>query len=360
VGNGRFNKNCPRICKIVGNFAISLKPMPLNLVTLYADLAQNVRASTYEHASVVKRKRNGLEYLYAVSKDGAERTEHYLGPVSDAKAMREAAKIRQAAAQARSMRTTVSVLKQARVPAPTLKLGRVLEVMANAGLFQSGAVLVGTAAFQTYACPLGYYLPHAAAMTNDADLLVASFVAKNDALDLEAILQRADPSFRAKFATTDQLPKVFKSDDGFSVDVLTKYGRGRKSPILFEDLGCSAEALKFMEYLCDEHMEAVALYGAGVLVNVPPPIRYAIHKLLVAQERHGTSLAKKKKDLEQANDLIEIFMAVDSDNLLDHLERARARGRAWKSTINASLIEIGREIQPGKLPAKTSKRKTEA
>jgi hypothetical protein len=190
----------------------------------------------------------------------------------------------------------------------------------------------------------------AAIMTNDADLLVASFVAGDEKIDIEEVLKRADSSFKAQMGVNDRLPKVLKSSNSFSVDILTKYRRGRTSPILIEKLGCSAEALTFMEYLAEESMETVALYGAGVLVKVPPPLRYAIHKLLIAQERRGKFAAKKQKDLDQARDLIDIFLATNDLELQDALDDARSRGRAWQTAINASLREIGRVARQGELP----------
>jgi hypothetical protein len=336
----------------VGN-AMALRQIPLNFVTLYSDLAQNVRSTSLAHGSVVVRKRKGREYLYVVSKDGAERLERYLGPSDNPAAVEEAELLRHAAAQAKSLRTTVSALKQARIPSPSLPLGRVLEVIANAGLFNLGVTLVGTAAFQTYACSLGYYLPGTTIMTNDADLLVASFVSNHEKMDLEKILQRADPTFKAQMANDDRLPKVFKSSNNFSVDVVTKYGRGRTTPILIKDLSCSAEALKYMEYLAEESMETVALYGTGVLVKVPPPLRYAVHKLLIAQERRGRFISKKIKDLAQASDLLDIYLEIDDVALQDVLDDARSRGKAWRSAINASLKEIGRESRQGQLPRQT-------
>jgi hypothetical protein len=303
----------------------------------------------------VVRKRRGKDYLYVVSKDGAERAERYLGPAHDPLAAEEADRIRHAAEQAKALRSTVSALKQARIPAPSLYLGRVLEVVANAGLFGQGATLVGTAAFQTYACILGFFLPGAAILTNDADLLIASFVADGEKKDIEEILKRADPTFRAQMSVNDRLPKVFKASNNFSVDILTKYGRGRTSPILVEELGCSAEALRFMEYLAEEAMETVALYGAGVLVRVPPPLRYAVHKLLIAQERQGKFAAKKKKDLDQARDLLDIFLQTDEQSLQSALDDARSRGKAWKTAINASLREIGRDTRQGHLPLPAAK-----
>lgn len=339
---------------------MALRPIPLNIVTLYSDLAQNVRKSSMEHGSVVTRRRRGRDYLYVVSKDGSTRNDRYLGPADDSVVQEQASELRQASEQAKALRTTVSALKHARVPAPALQLGRVLEVVANAGLFEKGLVLIGTAAFQTYACIVGYYPRSGGTTTQDADLLVASFVGGDEPQDLETILQRANPSFKAKMQIDDRLPKVFTSSDNFSVDLLTKFGRGRKSPILVEALGCSAEALPFMEYLAEESMEAVALYGTGVLVKVPPPLRYAMHKLLIAQERSGRFVSKKPKDLAQARDLIDIFLETDSASLEDALSDARGRGPRWKKNINASLMEIKRDARQGVLPAaivKPTKRK---
>ena len=132
------------------------------------------------------------------------------------------------------------------------------------------------------------------------------------------------------------------------MDILTKFGRGRKSPIQIEGLTCSAQALSFMEYLAEDSMDAVALYGAGVAVRVPPPLRYAIHKLLVAQERRGNFSIKRNKDLMQAGDLFDIFLETDSDALEDALEAARRRGPAWKKHINSSLRELGRDLATGR------------
>jgi hypothetical protein len=307
-------------------------------------LFQSIGLSDVEHGSVSTRKIKGKEYLYVTTKDGAMRHQKSLGPASDPKVQARAKEIQQAAERAKGLRTTISALKKAYIPGPSLPLGRVLEAVANAGLFKQGVILVGTAAYQTYPCLVGAYLPSSALMTNDADLLVSSFVAKDEPQDLEKILRRADPTFKALMSRDDKLPKVFKAANNFQVDILTQFGRGRKSPVLIDDLQCSAEALNFMEYLSEESTEAVALYGTGVLVSVPPPIRYAIHKLLIAQERKVQSL-KRTKDLKQAKDLIDVFLETDSVTFEETLEEARNRGPRWKRNINASLREIKRDIR---------------
>lgn len=318
-----------------------MRPIPLNLLTLYADLQQSVFLDDTA-GSITRRKIKGRDYLYVTTKDGAARLQRSLGPADSPDVQVEAQRIRSAAARARSRRTTVSALKQARIPAPSLQLGRIMEAVANAGLFKKGAVLVGTAAYQTYSCLVGAYLPDAALMTNDADILVASLVSGGEQKDLEAILKRADPTFAAHLNPDDKLPNVFRSDDGFQVDILTKFGRGRTSPVLVHDLTCSAVALKFMEYLADESIEVAALYGAGVLVRVPPPIRYAVHKLLIAQERRDNFSPKKQKDLAQARDLLAAIRAREPDLVEDELAATRKRGPAWRKNIAASLADISR------------------
>jgi hypothetical protein len=318
---------------------MAVRPIPLNFQTMYADLLQGIGLADVEHGSVSTRKIKGAEYLYLTTKDGATRKQRSLGPATDPAVQATAQKFRQAAENARGLRTTVAVLKRAYIPGPSLALGKVLEAIANAGLFKAGVQLVGTAAYQTYPCLVGAYLPASALMTNDADLLVSSFIAQGQPHDLEKILQRADPTFKAHMSRDDTLPKVFKAANNFQVDIVTKFGRGRKSPIPIRDLQCSAEALKFMEYLSDESTEAVALYGTGVLVSVPPPIRYAIHKLLIAQERKLLA-PKRAKDLRQARDLIDVFMQTSSAAFEDALEEAKNRGPSWRKNINASLRDI--------------------
>jgi len=61
--------------------------------------------------------------------------------------LRRAEEIRRAAQDARLRRSTVSMLKRSGVPAPTLAMGRLMEAVANAGLFRKGLILVGTGAY---------------------------------------------------------------------------------------------------------------------------------------------------------------------------------------------------------------------
>ncbi len=327
-----------------------MRPIPLNLMTVYADLLQSLELEEATAGSIATKTVKGKKYVYVTVKDGSARVERYIGPADDPTVQEEIERFRHATERVKSLKNTVHLLKTGRFPAPSLVLGRILEVIANAGLFERGVTLVGTAAYQTYAGVVGYFAPAATLTTNDADLSLAEFVARDDEEDIEAILKRADPSFKPAWHANDTLPKAFVASNGFTVDLITSYGRGRKSPVLVESLGCAAVPLTFQEYAAEETITTVALYGSGVLVRVPTPIRFAVHKLLVAQRRKPTEVAKKQKDLRQALELIDIYLKIDEGILQAELDDARARGKAWQTAINASLREIGRAARQGQLP----------
>jgi len=329
-----------------------MKAIPLSLMTLYADLSQRLALQETRPGSISTKTTKGKKYLYAVHKDGQARVQRYLGPVDDDEAKAEAERIRRAEAEAKELRSLVSTLKQARIPAPTLVQGRILEVVANAGLFERGLTLVGTVAYQTYACVIGAYLGASAYATNGIDFSVAEFVAGEGQADIGSILKRADPKFEPHWHANDKLPRIFKTPT-ILVDVITSFGRGRKSPILLKELGCSAAALAYQEYLVEDTIDVVALYGRGVLVRVPRPVRFALHKLLVAQHRGPTERAKRQKDLRQARELLDILIEIDEATFQDSLDDARARGKSWKTAINASLREMGRDARQGHLPLPT-------
>jgi len=83
---------------------------------------------------------------------------------------------------------------------------------------------------------------------------------------------------------------------------------------------------------------------------VPTPLRFAVHKLLVAQRRKSTEVAKKQKDLRQALELIDIYLQIDEAALQNELDAARSIGKSWQTAINASLKKIGRAARQGQLP----------
>lgn len=103
-------------------------------------------------------------------------------------------------------------------------------------------------------------------------------------------------------------------------------------------LGVNAQALHYLNYLIAEPIPAVALYRSGVLVQIPRPERFAIHKLIVADRRQGgPDQAKARKDRGQAAYLARVLAEDRPDDLRAAYADALSRGPRWRQRIEASL-----------------------
>ncbi|MDN3720371.1 GSU2403 family nucleotidyltransferase fold protein [Roseibium salinum] len=83
------------------------------------------------------------------------------------------------------------------------------------------------------------------------------------------------------------------------------------------------------------------LYRSGVLVQIPRPERYAVHKLIVADRRQGGPDAlKAHKDRAQAAFLIEALAETRPDDIAEAYQLAIETGPAWRQRIAASLLHM--------------------
>jgi len=126
---------------------------------------------------------------------------------------------------------------------------------------------------------------------------------------------------------------------GTMVDFLAPRMREDTETLLLAPLGVYAQALSFLNFLIAEPIPAVGLYRSGVLVQIPRPERYAIHKLIVAQRRFGNMQAKIRKDLAQAEVLIRLLMEDRPSALIEAYEKAINAGPKWKGAIKKSLAQ---------------------
>lgn len=121
---------------------------------------------------------------------------------------------------------------------------------------------------------------------------------------------------------------------------------GEESVKPLPSLGVSAQALNYLNYLIAEPIPAVALYRSGVLVQIPRPERFAIHKLIVADRRKGgPDQLKARKDRGQAEFLVSILAEDRPDDLRAAFEDALARGMRWRQRIEASLACMPRTAE---------------
>jgi hypothetical protein len=222
--------------------------------------------------------------------------------------------------------------------------GSLLAALAGAGVFRLGGVVVGTHAFRLYEGELGVrYGFDETAQTNDLD--IASF--ERLSLALEDVV-------------SEQLGKVFAD---FAFDPVPTLDRGKTwrwrqtrsetlveflTPSFSEDeglrplaaLGVHAQSLHYLNYLIAEPIKAAVPYRSGVLVQIPRPERFAIHKLIIADRRKdGPESLKARKDRRQAEFLIAALAEDRPDDLREAYEDALSRGPRWRERLEASLTK---------------------
>ncbi|MEI4474161.1 nucleotidyltransferase family protein [Frigidibacter sp. MR17.24] len=294
--------------------------------------------------SIEERHRNGRVYLYDKFRIGTEMKTRYLGEGTPERRARlaRAGELKAAAGTRREAMTRLArILRAEGMVTTDRETGSLLTAFARAGVFRLGGTVVGTGAFVLYQGELGLRLGiDDLAQTGDIDF--ASFerlsLSLGDRVEEEPGEILRTMRFEAVPGVEDrQVWKWRQSHGPAMVEFLTPaFGDESVKPL--PALGVSAQGLNYLNYLIAEPIPAVALYRSGVLVQVPRPERFAIHKLIVADRRRGgPDQAKARKDRGQAALLIEALAADRPDELREAHEDALARGPRWRERIAASL-----------------------
>lgn len=337
--------------------------LPLTLQTSYAELIDQLQLaelSSWPTGSTFrKRTISGQAYWYVQepTRAGTRPAERYIGksnPETDARI--ETARSSKSAADGR--RLIVRSLLAAGLVPPDRLAGDILAELAQLGLFRLRGILVGTQAYQAYPALLGVRLPATAIQTGDLDIAqdFGISVALNDQLEIDLLeaLKHVDKTFRAvpnAFSNTASSSYVARSQ--FRVDVLTT-NRGSEQRDLphLPSLRSEATPLRFLDFLLRDPIPAAVLHKSGILVNVPTPQRYAVHKLIVATER-GADNPKSPKDILQAETLIlALAQKRRVDDVVETCLEAVERGTGWRERLSKSAKRLSREVQDVLQPAK--------
>ncbi len=223
--------------------------------------------------------------------------------------------------------------------------GSLLSALAGAGAFRLGGTVVGTHAFRLYEGVLGIrYKFDQLAQTGDID--IASFEQLSLALDdiVAPPLQEVLADF--SFAPVPSLDgnKVWRwrqSRNEMIVEFLTPSFGAEEGIRPLAALGVDAQSLHHLNYLIADPIKAVAVYRSGILVQVPRPECFAIHKLIVAdRRREGADSLKSEKDRLQAEFLIEVLAEDRPDELLEAYAEARDSGPRWQQRLEATLARL--------------------
>ncbi len=321
---------------------------PLSIHTTYQDLLQahSIRAiSDIPGKPFLRDMGSKGKYWYVRQRIGEKTIQKYVGP--DTPEIQE--RIREAAAaneekQAfeRRCSSMVAQLRAAGVPTLDRDTGKVLNAMSKSGVFRLGGTLIGTHAFRLYSAELGVRFENTLAVTGDVD--IAAF--ENLKLVIE---EQVDPALPETFKDLSLEPApgldrknrptkwVMGRGGATEVEFLVPRMRADSSVLKLDPLGVYAQALPFLNFLIADPIPAVALYRSGVLVQIPRPEHYAVHKLIVATRRRSSATLKAKKDLAQAEVLFEVLLEDRPAELADSLETALTKGPAWREAIDASV-----------------------
>ena len=98
-----------------------------------------------------------------------------------------------------------------------------------------------------------------------------------------------------------------------------------------------------MEFSLERPEQAVVFCSEGaVLVNVPSPERFALHKLIVFGERAGAFRAKANKDLAQAAHLLAWLRDHRREPLDNAVDDLMTRGRGWVSRFRQGALALNK------------------
>jgi hypothetical protein len=289
-------------------------------------------------------RRGGKSYWYDMFRVGSDVRKRYIGedtPEMADRISRHQDLKRASDARAADRTRLIRVLRAEGAPTVDPATGSLLSALAQTGTFRLGGTIVGTNAFRLYECELGIRMRDPQIMQT-SDLDIAQFERLSLALG-DTVETPLGESFKAlDFAPIPSINhrsvwRWRQTKSNTYVEFLTPSFRPEEDIRDLPALGVAAQSLHFLNYLIAEPIKAAALYRSGVLVQIPRPEAFAIHKLIVANRRSGPDQLKSRKDRAQAALLIEALAEDRPDELREAYEDALSRGPQWRTHIETTL-----------------------
>lgn len=226
---------------------------------------------------------------------------------------------------------------------------RVIEALAEAAVFRAGAVLVGTHAFMAIGVMLGIRWFPNTMMTMDVDIAAGKAVSialPTIQADIPATIESLQMGFFPVPAMNMKHPSttfaIRKSQ--LRLDLLTPKVSDSDAPVLIPRFNCAAQPLSYLGYLIEDPVPAVLLDTDPVLINVPQPVRYALHKLIVSQVRDLSKATKSDKDLQQAYQILGVLKEDRPNDIPPAWEDLVSRGPKWARFAKAGLEDMEKKF----------------
>ena len=336
---------------------MKITQLPDNLTVQYSELLQNCvhPISDGSNISFKYKAINGKKYWYLYISLGTSRREHYLGEESTEildQIDRERAAWESIKDDKAQRTRLVDMLISGGMAPTSVNEGKILTLLERSGVFLAGAALVGTVAFRAYGNMLGVTWESEIG-TQDIDIaadnrLTVALPRQKKPINLTQLILDSGMGFLPVPALDKRNPSTsFKiRRQQFLIDVLTPMrGRESSNPIKLADFNTYAEPLRHLDYVLEEIQPAVLLYGHGIMINVPSPARFAIHKCVISQKRPVAQAAKSRKDLSQAAQVFEAMLDIRPAEVSRAWEAAKARGKDFIADFDAGFDLIDEEVK---------------
>lgn len=309
--------------------------------TAHAGVAQSARTGEITRSvanlpgGFVKKTIHGSTYwYYQVKSPDGKPTQIYVGPESpDTLALMARHQDKGAKASQSQLTSLTRAAIELGCASVIPKHARIIERLADHGFFRAGGILVGTHAFLSYQNMFGV-LWTSGVTTVDLDF---AHTGKNISIALPPNVsidtRKAIESLQMGFVPNNDQTTYKKADEpDLDLDFLTALHRHGGAPLRVPALNITLQPLRFMEFSMEAAIATVLLARTGpVVVNVPRPERYAVHKLAVYGERPQHMRTKARKDLDQAAALIEYLARNDTDALAQAWQDFNSRGPGWRA-----------------------------
>jgi hypothetical protein len=331
-----------------------MKPLSESTRLLYSQLLSQCLQGTAPSGrglSFVAKQINGSKHWYLQLTVGSRKTQHYVGPDTDSVRQliqREKALWTSATPDLASREQLVAMLVSGGAYSVSSIDARIFELLERVGVFLASGVIVGSHAFSLYGNMLGVRWDSETIRTQDIDVATERHVVigiENRPVDLRQALADSELGFVEVPALNRKAPstKFRIRGEQLSVDILTPMlGRTSTRAVHIPSLQVFAEPVRFLDYLLADSQPAVVVAKAGVLVNVPAPARFALHKLVISERRVAAFHGKAQKDLAQADQLVRWLAEDRPGDLRLAWKAAQAQPPKFVAQLRAAI---------GRLPA---------
>lgn len=324
-----------------------METLSITTQTAYAELVEQLLATDTERSigqvpgTFVTKDIKGKTYLYfQFSAPGGTTKQVYVGPQSpELDALTRQFELERASVRRDRERVVelAAMLRAGGAAVTDAASARVLGALAESGVFRLGGLLVGTHAFVALGNVLGVRWP-TAARTEDIDI-AATRVLEIAVPDLQADVPKVIESLGMgflpvpAFSPKDPSTSFKVRGRGLRVDLVTPARKGSTKPVIVRRLNAAAAPVRFLEYLLDTSQPAALVDGGGILVQVPSPAHFGVHKLLVAQDRPPAFQAKAIKDVAQAAHVLAALEELRPGDVAAAWRDAASRGAQWARAL---------------------------